>query len=130
MGVGWELAVKATPRPIYPQERDPVPIAHGAGWAPGLDWTSAGNFALPPGFDHRNVQPATSRYSGENGTYCKRLLHGFHDLEMLSNKTVTVICVRKSLIDLVNQSSLNTRQIKRFFADPPSRHCYEQTSGV
>ena len=33
------------PGPLYPQEKYPVPIAQGAGWAPGQVWTSAENFA-------------------------------------------------------------------------------------
>jgi hypothetical protein len=27
--------VNATPQPLYPRERDPVPIVQEAGWAPG-----------------------------------------------------------------------------------------------
>jgi hypothetical protein len=34
-----------TPRPLYPRERDPVPIVQGAGWAPGPVWTAAENIA-------------------------------------------------------------------------------------
>jgi len=34
------------PGPLYPQERDPVPISQGAGWAPGKFWTDAENFVL------------------------------------------------------------------------------------
>ena len=30
---GW--VVNATPRPLYPWERDPVPIVQEVGWAPG-----------------------------------------------------------------------------------------------
>jgi hypothetical protein len=37
--------VNATPRPLYPQERDHVPIVQEAGWAPGPVWTSAENLA-------------------------------------------------------------------------------------
>jgi hypothetical protein len=37
--------VKATSRPLYPQERDPVPIVKEAGWAPGPVWTGAENLA-------------------------------------------------------------------------------------
>ena len=33
--------VNATPRPLYSQERDPVHIVQGAGWAPGPVWTGA-----------------------------------------------------------------------------------------
>jgi hypothetical protein len=31
--MGW--LVNATPRPLYPRERDPVPIVQEAGWVPG-----------------------------------------------------------------------------------------------
>ena len=33
--------VNATPRPLYPWERDPVPIVQEAVWAPGPVWTGA-----------------------------------------------------------------------------------------
>jgi len=32
--------------PPYPQERDPVPIAQEAVWAPGPTWTGAENLAF------------------------------------------------------------------------------------
>jgi hypothetical protein len=35
--------VNATPRPVYPRERDPVPIVYQAGWAPVPVWTKAEN---------------------------------------------------------------------------------------
>ena len=31
--------VNATPRPLYPRNRDPVPIVQEAGWVPGPVWT-------------------------------------------------------------------------------------------
>ena len=34
-----ERLVSTTPRPLYPQERDTVPVVHEAGWAPGPVWT-------------------------------------------------------------------------------------------
>jgi len=37
--------VNATPRPLYPGEKDPVPIVHESGWAPGPVWTGAENLA-------------------------------------------------------------------------------------
>jgi hypothetical protein len=37
--------VNVTPQPLYPRERDPVPIVQEAGWAPGPVWTGAENFA-------------------------------------------------------------------------------------
>jgi hypothetical protein len=41
--------VNATPRPLYPLERDPVPIVQEAGWAQGPVWTGAEKFR-----PHRN----------------------------------------------------------------------------
>jgi hypothetical protein len=41
--MGW--VVNSTPRPLYPRERDPVPIVYDAGWAPGPVWTAAKNLA-------------------------------------------------------------------------------------
>ena len=38
--------VNATPRPLYPRERDPVPIVQEAGWAPGPVRTGAENLSL------------------------------------------------------------------------------------
>jgi len=36
----------ATPRPgRFASEKDPVPVAQEAGWAPGPVWTGAKNFA-------------------------------------------------------------------------------------
>jgi hypothetical protein len=41
--MGW--VVNATPRPLYPRERDLVPTAQEAGWATGPVWTRAENLA-------------------------------------------------------------------------------------
>jgi hypothetical protein len=54
--------VNVTPRPLYPRERDPVPIVQEAEWAPGPVWTGAENPPLP-GFDPRTVQLVASRYT-------------------------------------------------------------------
>jgi hypothetical protein len=35
LGACWEGVVNATPRPLYPQERNPIPLVEEAGWAPG-----------------------------------------------------------------------------------------------
>jgi len=35
----------ATPRPLYPLERDPVPIVEEGGWAPGHGWNGAESLA-------------------------------------------------------------------------------------
>ena len=37
--------VNATPRSLYPRERDPVTIVQEAGWAPGPIWTGTENLA-------------------------------------------------------------------------------------
>ena len=39
--------VIATSRPLYPRERDQVPILRGAGWLSGAVWTAAENLAHP-----------------------------------------------------------------------------------
>ena len=41
--MGW--VVNVTPRPLYPQERDTVPIVQEAGRVPGPIWRSAENIA-------------------------------------------------------------------------------------
>ena len=42
--MGWVDNV--TPQPLYPRERDPVPILQEAGWAPEPVWTGAENLAF------------------------------------------------------------------------------------
>ena len=42
--MGW--VVMATPRPLYPREKDPVPLLQEAGWASGPVWTGAEYLAL------------------------------------------------------------------------------------
>jgi hypothetical protein len=37
------LVFNVTARPLYSQERDPVPIVWEAGWAPGPVWTGEEN---------------------------------------------------------------------------------------
>ena len=56
------VVFNATPRPLYPRERDPVPLVQEAGWATGPVWTGADNLA-PSDFDTRIVQPVASRYT-------------------------------------------------------------------
>ena len=48
VGARCGCVVNATPRPLYPGERIPVPIIQQAEWAPWPVWTSAENLA-PPG---------------------------------------------------------------------------------
>ena len=42
--MGW--VVNTTPRPLYHQERDSVPIVQEARWAPGSVWSGVENFAV------------------------------------------------------------------------------------
>jgi hypothetical protein len=46
-----------------PSPRERPGTRYTAGWGPpGPVWTGAENFAPPPGFDPRTVQPVVSRY--------------------------------------------------------------------
>jgi hypothetical protein len=55
-----ELSViKATPRPLYSQEREQVPIVREDGWFLG----PVRKISPPPGLDPRTVQPVASRYT-------------------------------------------------------------------
>ena len=45
LGASWEWVVNATPRPLYPQQRNSVPVVWQTGWAPGPVRTDAGNLA-------------------------------------------------------------------------------------
>ena len=56
------VVANATPRPLYPRERNQVPIVQEAGWASGSVLTGAENLT-PPGFDPRTDQPVASRYT-------------------------------------------------------------------
>jgi hypothetical protein len=57
------LSFKVTPWPLYPRERDTVPIVQDAGWASGPVWTGAEHSPPPLGFDPRTVQPVASRHT-------------------------------------------------------------------
>jgi hypothetical protein len=49
--------------PLYPRERDPVPIVQVVERAPGSVWMGAENLAPPQGSEPRTVQPVASRYT-------------------------------------------------------------------
>jgi len=53
----WVINVST--QPLYPRERDLVPILQEAGWAPRPVWTGAENIVSPE-FNPRTVQPVTS----------------------------------------------------------------------
>jgi hypothetical protein len=52
-----DFILNATFQPLYPGDRDLVPIVQEAGWSPGTVWTGAENLAIPPGLDPWTVQP-------------------------------------------------------------------------
>ena len=54
--------VNATSRPLYPRERDPVPIVKEGMWAPGRPGRVR-KISRTPGFDPWIAQPVTSRYT-------------------------------------------------------------------
>ena len=45
-GARWGQVVNTTPWPLYPRERDPVPIVQEDGWAPGPVWMGVENLVL------------------------------------------------------------------------------------
>jgi hypothetical protein len=100
--MGW--VVNATPRPLYPQERDPVSIVQEAGWAPGPVWTGAENLA-PTGFEPRTVRPVASGY-----TDCKqRSVSVSMDKEMSRRSEQPSVCVRVRVCkDEVKRNSNST----------------------
>jgi len=55
---GW--GVRVTPWPLFTPGKDPVPIVHEVGWAPGPVWTGAEKMSPPLGFDPWNVQPVVT----------------------------------------------------------------------
>jgi hypothetical protein len=56
--------VQASPRLLYAQEGDPVPIVQEVVWAPKLVYThTCARNLVPSGLDPRTVQPVASRYA-------------------------------------------------------------------
>jgi hypothetical protein len=49
LGARWERVFNATPRPLYPTEREPVTIVQQTGWVSVQVWTGAENLAPPTG---------------------------------------------------------------------------------
>jgi len=62
MDTKWGLVVNPTPRPLYPRERDPVPIVWEAGEPQG-QCGQVRKISPLSGFDPRTVQPVASRYT-------------------------------------------------------------------
>jgi hypothetical protein len=49
-------------RPLYPREKDPVPMLQETGWTPLTVAMDSENLP-PPGFDAQTVQPVASQYA-------------------------------------------------------------------
>ena len=56
----WVISI--TLQPLYPRERELVPIVQKTGWTLASVWT-ARKISPLPGFDPRTVQPVASRYT-------------------------------------------------------------------
>ena len=67
LGARSGQVVDCTRRPLYPQEREPVPIYRGLGGLQGLSGMVR-NISPPPGFDPRPVQALASRYTHYEAT--------------------------------------------------------------
>jgi hypothetical protein len=78
-----------TPRPLYPRERDPVPIVQEAGWAPGSVWTAAENLA-PTGIRSPD-RPARSE------SLYRLRYPGPRYLEVIRKETLQGACVAQRL---------------------------------
>ena len=59
IGARWKWVVNGTPRPFYPQGRDPVPIVQEAGWTSGR----VRKISPLPEFDPQTVQTLASSYT-------------------------------------------------------------------
>jgi hypothetical protein len=63
LGAGWRWVVNATPRLLYPWEREPVPIAQKAVWASGLFPGGYGKSRPYRGLNPGSSSPYHSRYT-------------------------------------------------------------------
>jgi hypothetical protein len=63
--------VAVTPRPFYPQQRDPVPTIEEARWTPGPVWTVI-EILSPSGFEPRTTRDVTSRHRQTSWWYHER----------------------------------------------------------
>ena len=65
-GRGW--VVTSTPRPVYPRQRNLVPLVQEFGWAKEPVWKDPGSLS-PLEFKPWTVQPEVSRYTKYNIPY-------------------------------------------------------------
>jgi len=62
LGARWGQVFNATPRPLHPRERDPLPIVKEVG-VPQGHFGLAQKIPSSPGLDSRTVQPVASHYT-------------------------------------------------------------------
>jgi hypothetical protein len=78
--MGW--VANATPRPLYPLERDPVPIVQEAGWPPG-QFCTLKEYLAPTGIRFPDRPPLVSRSEVKGkGERFFRAVNGFIMLEI------------------------------------------------
>jgi hypothetical protein len=63
LGTRWRWVVKATPRTLYPREKDPIPFVQDAEWATGPSGLMQ-KISPVPGFDPRAVHLVAICYAG------------------------------------------------------------------
>jgi hypothetical protein len=95
--MGW--MVNDTPWPLYPRERDQLPIIQEVSWAPGLVCTGAENLCPQPGFDRRTVQAVWSRYT-DGATQANRLHCNVHCNVHFRNFSKTIADIGLALLQL------------------------------
>jgi hypothetical protein len=63
LGAKCKCLVNATPRPLWPRDRDPTAIEQGVGWASWTVWMGA-EVSHPLQFDPQTFQPESNRNTG------------------------------------------------------------------
>jgi hypothetical protein len=76
LGARWEWVVNATPRPLYPQKTDAIPITQEAGCAPGRVWTCAENFPLTAFKFIKNLKSCGCTVRSSVSWFCLNRLQG------------------------------------------------------
>jgi hypothetical protein len=104
LGTRWGWVVNSTPRPLYPQETNPVPTVYEAGWAlqpPGQER----KISPPPGFDPRTVQLYRLRYPSPCTFIPTRTTHKLHVLSQWKQDCVIHILTTSHLSSCTSQNS-------------------------
>ena len=73
----WVWVVNATPRSLYPQERDPAPVVQETGWAPGPVWTGLENLACTVIRSSDRISYGRDSYSSDRCVNILQNIRGF-----------------------------------------------------